>query len=605
MWLSSGSKIANRGNLTPITSLLGDGVKRFFTLLLTFSVVAGLGSPASGAGWSFPTPNSVPDGTTLVAVNEPNGFDAWSAWQATTGDMENYTARLCPNGIDSQNCDPEKAYVEANSILSVCKSAEETGCIESLRAQVSGSPWVDAKFIRGVQGQGYSARAQGAIDAGEISLWDIPGLTHGGGASSYAVIAKLRQGYNRGIQRFEAVALSANVSPFTIRPRAEAIQVAEGDANGVTRIFTRHDPVCIWQEPGSCGLVEEFPPNTRIEVSVRTPNSITGWFRGRLQSPDIKIDAISTASNRITVAGLVVTVPRVSVLANRAETPEDVAKVIAATGGKNALGPLFIGGSIRDFFSNEGERVFKVMDGLRNTAKDTSQGTSTLWNFTTIETRGSQPCFADKSAVLGVVTTNATAYLGDPPTFEAGSLNYKVAGMHYLPDGKTLSLGTYDLIMSGKVARCLYGFSSAPIQASIQVISDGGESTVATTEVTERDGWLKLAAYGFTFSEKNIQVKLSQFTPKNLTLPKFTGNAARLSKAQLASASSFAASIDGAASITCTGFFVRSSERSLASARAKETCRVISTQRPELTVVTGIKQTKQASSNSRVSVTAN
>lgn len=580
-------------------------MKRLFLSVLALAVVLAGTVPASGLGWEFPSPNTVPDGTTMVAVNEPNVFDAWSAWQATTGTREEYTARLCPNGVDGENCNPEKAFVQAHSIISVCKSETEVGCVESLRAQVSGSPWIKANFIRGVEGQKYSAKSQGAIDAGEISLWEIPGLTHSGGTNSYAVVAKIKQVYNRATQRFDAIALSANVSPFTQRGSSGPVEVAEGDANGMIRIFTRHDPACIWQDPQSCGVVEDFPPNTRIEVSIRTPSTITGWFRGRLQAPEIAIDTISSASNRITVAGLVVNVPRVAILANQAETPAEIAKIIASTGGKNALGPLFTGRSIRDFFSNEGERVFYVLDGLRKTAKDTSQGSSSLWNFTTIETNSAQPCFADKSSVLGVVTTNATAYLGDPPSFEAGALNYKVAGMHYLPDGKTLSLGTYDLIMSGKVARCLYGFSSAPVQASIQVVSEGGEATVATTEVSERNGWLKLAAYGFTFSEKNIRVKLSQFSPKSITLPRFVGKLARLSKSQLAVASSFATGLEGATSITCTGSFSKTKERALAVARAKEACKAIASLRSGLEVSTNTKQVGTAAGNFRVSVTAN
>jgi hypothetical protein len=34
--------------------------------------------------------------------------------------------------------------------------------------------------------------------------------------------------------------------------------------------------------------------------------------------------------------------------------------------------------------------------------------------------------------------------------------------------------------------------------------------------VGERNGWLKLAAYGFTFSEKTIKVKITQ--PKKTTI---------------------------------------------------------------------------------------
>jgi hypothetical protein len=44
----------------------------------------------------------------------------------------------------------------------------------------------------------------------------------------------------------------------------------------------------------------------------------------------------------------------------------------------------------------------------------------------------------------------------------------------------------------------------------VSVISAAGEKKFATTVVSEKDGWLKLAASGFTFSTTNIKVKLSQ-----------------------------------------------------------------------------------------------
>ncbi len=78
-----------------------------------------------------------------------------------------------------------------------------------------------------------------------------------------------------------------------------------------------------------------------------------------------------------------------------------------------------------------------------------------------------------------------------------------------MPDGTTLVRGTYNLVMRSEVARCLYSFSHAPIQATISIV--GGENTsVATSVIGERNGWLSMAAAGFTFSTKTIQVKLSQ-----------------------------------------------------------------------------------------------
>ncbi len=579
-------------------------MKKFWSLIAGLSLVIGSTSPALATGWAFPSPDSVPSGSTLVAVNEPNVFDAWSSWQAvdfSAGALK-YSSRLCPNGADSENCDPTKLNLTAQSILSICSGPSDGACVESLRAQVSGSSWVEAKFLRGVEGQDYEAPSQGAVRAGEISLWEIPGFEHSGGGTSYAVVVKLRQSFNLATQKFEASALSANVSPFSTRSGGSVPVSYENSSTGQVRVNTRHDPSCIWEDTSGCGQLEEFPPNVKVELQVRAPKTITGWFRGRLQTPEIKIDEISTASNRISVTGLTVNVPRIAILATAEGTPASILPILESTGGKNGTGQLFGGRAIKDFFSNQGERLFEVLNGLRTTVKDSAQGTSTLWNFTTTETQSSQPCFSNKNEVLGIVTTNASAYLGDPPAFSEGFLNYKVAGMHYAADGKSLNLGTYDLIMNSAVARCLYGFSSAPVQASIQVINEGGEATVATTQVSESDGWLKLSAYGFTFSEKNIQVKLSQFTPKNFTLTKFSGKSTRLSSTQTKALNDILAGSEGASTATCTGFFVKQSEKSIALARARVACKVLSASRPDWVVTAGTKLTKSTSNNSRVSV---
>jgi hypothetical protein len=74
-------------------------------------------------------------------------------------------------------------------------------------------------------------------------------------------------------------------------------------------------------------------------------------------------------------------------------------------------------------------------------------------------------------------------------------------------------LGSYDLVLRSDAARCLYGFSNAPIRAEISVTSDDGTEQVATTSVSERDGWLHLAATGFHFSQPTISVALSSQEP--------------------------------------------------------------------------------------------
>jgi hypothetical protein len=110
-------------------------------------------------------------------------------------------------------------------------------------------------------------------------------------------------------------------------------------------------------------------------------------------------------------------------------------------------------------------------------------------------------------------------YDGTAPKFQDGTLNYRVTGLHYGPDGKSLNLGTYDLLLRSDAARCLYGFSNAPISASVSITSGDGAQNVATTVVTEKDGWLKLQAAGFTFSEKTIRLKLDQAKTEAVVTP--------------------------------------------------------------------------------------
>ncbi len=238
---------------------------------------------------------------------------------------------------------------------------------------------------------------------------------------------------------------------------------------------------------------------------------------------------------------------------------------------------------------------------MRAAVKDTAAGTSTLWSIESIPL-GNQPCFAKADGVLGVVSTNATAYDGTAPGFKDGQLTYKVAGLHYAPDGKTLNRGTYDLVMRSDIARCLYGFSSAPISAKIQVLTEQGEAVVASTVVNERNGWLNLAAYGFTFSEKNIKVELTQFSPRKVSLSKFTGKSTSLTNSQKRQLQNGLSSAAGATSITCTAYGLKTTSKVSSMARAKSACAYANTFAPAAKVALQVKVTSQKSWDGKVDV---
>jgi hypothetical protein len=146
-------------------------------------------------------------------------------------------------------------------------------------------------------------------------------------------------------------------------------------------------------------------------------------------------------------------------------------------------------------------------------AKDKAAAMPTQWRLGTMTDNGSgqvRECLDKEKALAGVVTTNSTMYLDGPPIFKDDTLDYKVASTHFEADGTTVFKGTYELIMSSSVARCIYKFTSAPISATVSITSENGEANAATTVVNEKNGWLKLGAYGFTFSSPTVRVKLAQ-----------------------------------------------------------------------------------------------
>jgi hypothetical protein len=74
-------------------------------------------------------------------------------------------------------------------------------------------------------------------------------------------------------------------------------------------------------------------------------------------------------------------------------------------------------------------------------------------------------------------------------------------------------------VMSSSVARCIYGFTNAPISATVSITSDSPEPNVAVTQVFEKAGWLSLNASNFTYSSPTVRVKLSG-TPVPLIVAK-------------------------------------------------------------------------------------
>ena len=390
------------------------------------------------------------------------------------------------------NCDFTKEFkdgIVGNVVLPICESTLQDHCVDSVSFAVGDGPFLKANYLKSSD-ETTLMKPDPSLNfpgGGANSLWRSENAPHEVG-TDYVVSVRTGIGFWKIAKGFEYFFLDAVVTPY--RPISTA-----DITNGTNE--------CTFREPGLCGVVQNIPTNVKIKLNFRVSNQLGGWFQGRLKDPEISVEKFNDRTVTMSVSAEPATVSRFAFPRTRAEFG------LKEQGWNENQGSTAIPGGQMTGVAAGDKEIFNFISYHRDFLKDTATGGNTYWSLRSTNWGSGSPCLADKTRVLGIVSTNAMGYDGDAPSFNDGSLDYKVTGLHYLPDGKSESLGTYDLVMRSDVARCLYKFSTAPISASVSIVG-GSDAKIATTVVNERNGWLKLAAYGFTFSEKTLQVKLSQ-----------------------------------------------------------------------------------------------
>jgi hypothetical protein len=278
-----------------------------------------------------------------------------------------------------------------------------------------------------------------------------------------------------------------------------------------------------------CAQKYAFPADTRMYVTLRLSQLPVGWMHGRISAPDIQITSQSGYSN-LEIQGNPIAVPVVYKKYQYTEMPEALKSLYSVEKGgyipscppqidycaggrsgpsKNPLTRNVIVGPSPS--SEDGMEQLKLWIPYVN---DKATALMSFWSARTLsgnEMSGASQCFADSNKITGIVTTNSTQYSAGPPKFtkSEGTLDYQVSSPHFGTTGDVFK-GSYDLVMRSDVARCIYGFSKAPINATLSITSSDGTPQIATTVIGERNGWLYLQAKNFEFSAPVIKAKLTQ-----------------------------------------------------------------------------------------------
>ena len=472
----------------------------------------------------------------------------WFNFTTSNGEADGKITNIaiCNTGSEA-GCD-FTIFAKYRAVLPMCSGSSDINCISGITATDAQGKELEVKspsVFPKENPQAFSGNLALNVPQGSGAvLVSIPEAKHAGG-DNYLVKTTLTSDRSKGQKVFPAPSLGASISAVKIIEGdffdlATETNTAKYDSIGRVQVGTTQtkniDPfaskLCLASSLTQCAIPYTMPKDITFGFSLRLSTSLSGWLHGRMRSAIIDYKQDGTTTN-LSVKGTPITVPLVDVWAKSSDlsdahvaaylnqqwsgearhyppTPQNMGLPIAES-EKTRSGMQSISFKhVNTNFSSTAMSNFLLWLPL---AKDKASAMPTEWRIGTMSEKGEGKvgeCLTKAKGLAGLVTTNSTMYIDGPPTFQSGFLDYKVASTHFEADGTTVFKGTYELIMSSSVARCIYGFTSAPVSATVSITSENGEPSTATTQVNEKNGWLTLAAYNFTFSNPTVRVSLTQ-----------------------------------------------------------------------------------------------
>ena len=497
--------------------------------------------PAPGAGYIGYEANESAFANTEAST--------WINFTSDNGKMDGKVTKVAICNTGSEDGCTYSVYSFYRAVLPVCADATDINCISEIFATDANGKklTVGASTVFPTNNpQAFAGNKTLNVPRGSgAALVSIPGAPHAGG-DKYLIKTTLSSSRYGDLTTFITPRLTASISAVKIIngdffDLATETNTAKYDRVGRIQVGTTQtkqglegaqSKLCVVASTTECALPYTMPKEISFGFSLRLNTSLSGWLHGRMKNAVIGYSTANGITN-LTVNANPIAVPVVDVWSKS----DDLSDAHVA-----AYLNQFWGGEAHHYpLSNETGGLpitdaEKTREGMRNisfkhingsfskgsmdnfllwlpVAKDKAAVMPTQWRLGTMTDSGSgqvSECLSKEKALAGVVTTNSTMYIDGPPVFKDNTLDYKVASTHFEPDGTTVFKGSYELIMSSSVARCIYNFTSAPISATVSITSENGQANAATTVINEKNGWLTLGAYGFTFSSPTVRVQLTQ-----------------------------------------------------------------------------------------------
>jgi hypothetical protein len=447
----------------------------------------------------------------------------------TTG---NATSVVTCTDIASSDC--TGTQIAYRAVLPMCDSSISIDCFKDFKVMDAGgkplSYTVEGQFPLGNPQYFKGSPSMKVPNGGGVTLIHIPEAPHKGG-DTYLVKAEMNAVKNQGQTEFTTRSFTMSISAVKIIEGKYGIRGPSPDlqnfANGNIETGWSKEPVpgyCAATSNTQCAKRYSLPLGMRFGLTVNLTTKLTGWLHGRVKAPEVEVSTNSFGGSTVKVLAEPIKIPVNAAWVNNDTAPQSI--IDYYSGKPNMGAAIFTLTDVRlltlsqidllhDGNMGHGAETLKEYLAWLPALGDKAQAMPTAWTIATMSNYKVedqvQQCLNQTDSLAGIVTTNAAEYFDGPPVFDqaSGSLDYKVAATHYEPDGTTVFKGSYDLVMSSKVARCIYGFTQAPISATVSVTSDAGTQSAATVVVNEKNGWLSLGAYNFTYSSPTIRVVLT------------------------------------------------------------------------------------------------
>lgn len=158
--------------------------------------------------------------------------------------------------------------------------------------------------------------------------------------------------------------VSGNFGPVELKVVGNSLSVTGSPLGGAPS-------ECIWVTEGKCGIQDEFPAESSIELKIHLPSTLSSWVIGRLANPDLQLENLGTLKGikyeRVTVKASPVRVPMIAGKVSAAEASDAIKKDWASDNCASCMH-----GVSAINLESSSEQAFRYLKLFRNSLGDKS-----------------------------------------------------------------------------------------------------------------------------------------------------------------------------------------------------------------------------------------